>query len=166
MAESTDQLTWNWIARDIDATDRLAAAVASALPARATLALQGPLGAGKTRFVQGLAAALGVSRDEVVSPTFVLCHEYQGDRSIHHYDLYRLQRPEDFLQLGPEEAFEADGLVLIEWADRFPNCLPDDYLQITIHATSETAREFAFQVHGVRLQPVLVRLRAWARSAG
>ncbi len=161
MVEPVGEVAWQWTASSTLETDRLAEAVAIALPVRATIALLGTLGAGKTRFVQGLAAALGVSREEVVSPTFVLCQQYQGQRLIHHYDLYRLTRESDFWNLGPEEAFESDGLVLIEWADRFPNCLPSPRLEISIRVVSDSVRVFSIHARGSELEPVVERLRAW-----
>src|SRR5213078_3989368 len=71
-------------------TDRLGSALADALPDGAVVALCGTLGAGKTRLVQALAAACGIDRSEVVSPTFVLCHEHSGSRTLYHFDVYRL----------------------------------------------------------------------------
>src|SRR5438270_8516863 len=92
-------------AKDETDTDRFAAAVANALSAGSTIALCGTLGAGKTRFVQGLAAACGVSRDEVVSPTFVLLHQYRGTRAINHLDAYRIRDEDEFRELGIDELF-------------------------------------------------------------
>jgi tRNA threonylcarbamoyladenosine biosynthesis protein TsaE len=76
-------------AKSLTETDRLAAALAEALPDGAVVALSGTLGAGKTRLVRGLAAACGVPADEVVSPTFILCQEYRGQRTLYHFDAYR-----------------------------------------------------------------------------
>ena len=105
-------------ADDEAATAALGAALAAVLPAGATVALYGTLGAGKTRLVQAIAEATGVDRRNVVSPTFVLIQEYQGRRPIYHFDAYRLRDEDEFLGLGPDEYFEGDGLVLVEWADR------------------------------------------------
>lgn len=148
-----------WQSRSTDDTDRLASALATALPTTAVIALVGNLGAGKTRFVQGLAAALGVARDEVVSPTFVLCQEYHGTRTIQHYDLYRLHREQEFWNLGPDEAFESPGVVLIEWADRFPQCLPANHLEIRIEPIDENSREFIVRAKGQGYEATLGALR-------
>ena len=87
-------------------------------------ALVGDLGAGKTHFVQGVAAGLGASAG-VTSPTFTLVHEYTGGRlPLFHFDLYRLRSAEEALDLGWEEYLDAGGLVVVEWADKFPALLP------------------------------------------
>ncbi len=140
-------------------TERLGRALAAAVPAGCTVALIGPLGAGKTRLVQALAPAAGVDRRDVVSPTFVLVHEYQGTLPIYHFDAYRLRDDDEFLQLGAEEYFASRGWVLVEWADRVERCLPAEYLQITIHIGSGEARRFEIRAHGPTLRPALARLK-------
>jgi len=89
------------------ATEALGAALAKVLPPGTTVALLGTLGAGKTRLVQAVAVACGVDPREVVSPTFVLVHEYHGRRPICHIDAYRLRDEDEFAQLGPDEFFES-----------------------------------------------------------
>src|SRR5689334_4089876 len=103
-------------------TERLGRALAEAI-GDAVVALDGPLGAGKTRLVQSMAAFCGVDRADVVSPTFVLIHEYRGSRPIYHIDAYRLRDDDEFLQLGVDEYFLPPNLVLIEWASRVARCL-------------------------------------------
>ena len=145
-------------ARTIDDTERLGVALAELLPDGTTIALCGTLGAGKTRLVQAIAAATGVHREEVVSPTFVLCHEYHGRRAIYHLDAYRLKDDDEFLQLGPEEYFESAGLTIVEWADRVAACLPIDRLEINITVTGDKSREFEIIARGQRLEPVVMAL--------
>ena len=128
-------------------TDRFGRALAAALGGRGdgpgvTIALCGTLGAGKTRLVQALAAACGVAREEVVSPTFVLCQQYQGDRTINHLDAYRLHDEDELRELGLEELLESSDLTIIEWADRVPDALPDEYLRIEIEVVGPSARRF------------------------
>ena len=88
------------------------------------LALVGDLGAGKTLWVKGLAAGLG-SDAVVTSPTFSLLHEYGGGRvPIYHMDCYRLERPEELLAIGLDEYLDGRGVLVIEWADKFPQLMP------------------------------------------
>src|SRR5215472_8776139 len=85
----------------------------------AVVALVGPLGAGKTHLVRALAEGLGIADSRVVSsPTFVLIQEYDARLPIYHFDAYRLKNPAEFANLGIEEYFAAEGVCLIEWADR------------------------------------------------
>jgi tRNA threonylcarbamoyladenosine biosynthesis protein TsaE len=96
------------------------------------VALSGPLGAGKTQFVKGLAAGLGVPPDEpVVSPTFVLVREYAGRLKLYHIDAYRLRDAAELAALGVEEMRQAaDAVVVVEWADRVAEGVPADALWI------------------------------------
>lgn len=144
---------------DEAATDCLGAALAAALPPGTTIALVGTLGAGKTRLVQAIAAGLGVAREDVVSPTFVLCQRYDGKQTIHHLDAYRLKDEDEFRGLGVEELYDSPGLTIVEWADRVADCLPEERLEIQIEVTGQTARRFSIRAVGERMQPVIVSLQ-------
>src|SRR4029077_15966774 len=101
-------------------TAALGREMAATLRAGDVLLLYGDLGAGKTAFVRGLAEGLGVSSDEVSSPTFTLIQEYRGGRlPLFHVDLYRIEDPREFDELGLDEIAE-DGVLAIEWAERLP----------------------------------------------
>jgi tRNA threonylcarbamoyladenosine biosynthesis protein TsaE len=101
--------------------------------------LYGQLGAGKTAFVRGLAHGVGASPDEVSSPTFTLVQEYAGaSATLYHVDLYRLE-PKEVDDLGLEELVSADGIVAIEWADRWTG-RPDDVIQVWIEEAGEEKR--------------------------
>jgi tRNA threonylcarbamoyladenosine biosynthesis protein TsaE len=140
-------------------TVALGAALAECLPPRAVVALIGALGAGKTRLVQAVAAAAGVDPREVMSPTFVLIHEYQGRLPIYHFDTYRLRDEDEFLQLGPEEYFERPAWTFIEWADRVERCLPRERLEIRIEPIGATSRRFEISAIGEPYQAVIEALR-------
>ena len=108
------------------------------------LALVGDLGAGKTLWVKGLAAGLG-SDAVVTSPTFSLLHEYGGGRvPIYHMDCYRLERAEELLAIGFDEYLDGSGVLVIEWADKFPELMPATarWVRFTIREGNE--REIAW----------------------
>jgi tRNA threonylcarbamoyladenosine biosynthesis protein TsaE len=142
------------------ATAVLGAALAEVLPGGTTVALCGTLGAGKTRLVQAIAEAAGVERRKVVSPTFVLVQEYHGRRPVYHVDVYRLRSVEEFLDLGPDDYFESDGLVLVEWADRVRDQLPSERIEINIDLTGPDSRRFTIAAVGERYAAVLSDLAA------
>ena len=138
--------------------DALAAKVAVSLPDRLVVALIGTLGAGKTRWVQGLAEALGVPREQVTSPTFVLSQEYVGTRLVRHVDLYRIADEDEFWELGAEEWFTGDGITCIEWADRWIECLPPDRLEVHLEILGPTERRVTLRGTGPASQSIVERL--------
>jgi tRNA threonylcarbamoyladenosine biosynthesis protein TsaE len=147
--------TLTFDARDEADTDRLGAALAASVPDGVVVALLGTLGAGKTRLVQAVAAACGVPRDDVVSPTFVLCQTYHGRRMLHHLDAYRMKDDDEFLELGPDELFESEAMTLVEWADRVASCLPAERLELHIEVTGERTRRFRLHATSDRLATII-----------
>lgn len=120
-------------------TEEAATRLAQTLAAGDVLLLSGNLGAGKTAFVRGLAAGLGLDPAEVSSPTFTLVHEYRGGRlPLYHVDLYRLERAAT-ADLGLEELGAADGVLAVEWPDRLSHDMPGA-TSVTIDIVSDTAR--------------------------
>ncbi len=120
-------------------TQQIATELAAALKAGDVVLLAGPLGAGKTAFVRGLAAGLGIDLAEVSSPTFALVHEYRGGRlTLYHVDLYRLERAATD-DLGLEEMGVGDGVLAIEWPDRLTHEL-SGATSVTIEIVDETTR--------------------------
>jgi len=102
---------------------------------------RGTLGAGKTTFIQGFAKGLGVGVDDYVrSPTFALVHVYHGRISLYHFDLYRLSACAEVQDIGFEEYLDADGVVIIEWADKFPEILPQIRLEVSIRIAGSDRR--------------------------
>jgi tRNA threonylcarbamoyladenosine biosynthesis protein TsaE len=140
-------------------TEQLGDALASVLPAGAVVGLIGPLGAGKTRLVQAFAKAVGVPPGTVTSPTFVLVNEYCGGRMpVFHFDTYRLKDDDEFLNLGPEEYFESNGITFVEWADRVTDLLPDERIEITIEASGPTERHFSIRGTCERLEKIIEQI--------
>lgn len=114
------------------------------------IALIGPLGAGKTVLVKGIAEGAGVTDPRrVTSPTFVIVNEYDGRLHLYHVDAYRLSGERELEALGIDE-FAERGAILIEWADRVPGILPEERLIIHIEPTGEQSRELQLAATGKR----------------
>jgi tRNA threonylcarbamoyladenosine biosynthesis protein TsaE len=129
----------------------------------AVVALNGPLGAGKTFLVRAIAEGLEV-RDAnlVTSPTFVLHQIYPARWPIHHFDVYRLKHPEEFTDLGVWEIFEGENISLIEWAERVATVLPAEHLTLAIRITGEESREITLTAQGDRYEQLLGEL--WGKE--
>ena len=125
---------------DETATKAIGAAVAGLLEPGDVVGLAGDLGAGKTRLVQGAADALGTD-GPVLSPTFMLVREYDGDPPVHHVDAYRLSGPLELEDLGLEDVLSADAVVFVEWADRVAAALPESWLELVLHIRDDEDRE-------------------------
>lgn len=106
-------------------TAAVARRLARRLSRGSVVALIGPLGAGKTVFVKGLAQGLGLTGEDPVSPTFTLINEYEGSVPLYHVDLYRLEDPAEVDELGLQEYFDGPGVTAVEWAERAAHLLPE-----------------------------------------
>lgn len=141
---NTSTCSFSLLANSEADTDHIASAFANCIPGNTTVALNGTLGAGKTRFVQGVAMALGANPDQVTSPTFVICNQYPVEKHIYHLDAYRIKDEDEFFELGVDEMFLSDGFVFIEWAEKFQSSLPRQIITLTIEVVSEHSRRFHF----------------------
>jgi len=122
-----------------DETSAAGERLAHSLSPGDTVFLYGQLGAGKTAFVRGIARGLGANADEVSSPTFTLIQEYTGTRAkLYHVDLYRLA-PAEIDDLGLDELLAGDGIVAIEWAERWPG-RPSQAVEVTIDDAGQDRR--------------------------
>jgi len=109
------------------------------------LALKGELGSGKTLFTKGLVAGMG-SNATVSSPTFTIVHEYRDGRlPVYHFDFFRVESPQSLARLGSDDYFFGDGVSVIEWADRFPEFIPEQARWIVFEIKSENQRAIVFQ---------------------
>ena len=135
-----------------DRTRALAAALGRALASETdglVVALVGPLGAGKTEWVRGLAAGLGIDPAHVASPTFMIACDYPGPRSLTHMDLYRLRSEAELEATGFLDLLAPGTLLAIEWADRLPEALPADRLEVRIRRGEDPEmREFDVAASG------------------
>lgn len=149
MASIFDQRTLDFISHSEAQTRRLGARLGELLQGGEVIALQGALGSGKTRWVQGLALGLGV-QEPVTSPTFTLINEYHGRHTLYHIDMYRITQLAEALDLGLEDYLYGDGVCVVEWAERIAAALPRDHLWITLYHLDETKRRIVMQAAGDR----------------
>ncbi len=104
--------------------------------------LEGDLGAGKTTFTKGLAEAFGVKAQQVVSPTFVIMNHYQAKLPIYHFDLYRLEKPQEIASVQFDEYFYGDGISIVEWHERLPkDQRPSNFWLVQLKHLSENERD-------------------------
>ncbi len=140
-------------------TIRFGELLGSILESGDVVALQGELGSGKTWFVKGLALGLDVPAETVItSPSFALVNEYRGRIPLFHMDVYRLENLSDFLAAGLEECFHEEGVVAMEWADRWPDILPPLTVTIHIEIIDEASRRIDFSGSHKRVIEILERL--------
>ena len=155
-----------WRSPGPEATAEAARALAAAIgDAGLLLALDGPLGAGKTAFVKGLASGLGVDPARVASPTFVIASEYPArGRRLAHVDLYRVESQAELEAVGFLDLLEPGAVVAVEWAERFPEALPTDRLSLRLErpagSTEPTLRVLHASGSGPVSQAALDRWRA------
>jgi tRNA threonylcarbamoyladenosine biosynthesis protein TsaE len=126
-------------------TAAIARRLAATLAPGTVLALIGPLGAGKTAFVKGFAAGLGLATRETVSPTFSLIHEHPGPVPLFHADLYRLESREAVEDLGLEDYAERGGILAIEWAERAAGLLPADRITVRFEILGPRERRIVIE---------------------
>lgn len=123
------------------------------------IALVGDLGGGKTWFTKGVAIGLGIGPECVVSPTFTLVNEYRGRHQLFHIDLYRLANKTEIIALDLESYFSGEGIVVIEWADRWPGELPEGTIQVEFRMVDEHTRELRFSGSHLRAKELIGALK-------
>lgn len=155
----SDTMTCDILTETPEATQAVARCLAAAVRPGDLLALVGDLGAGKTCFVQGLAAGMGVA-GRVASPTFILMRAHPGEVPLYHADVYRVASGDALLDIGLDD-WLATGVVAVEWADLAADALPDDYLLIRFVQEGD-ARLLTFTAQGPRGRALLEHLRACA----
>ncbi|MBQ3173161.1 MAG: tRNA (adenosine(37)-N6)-threonylcarbamoyltransferase complex ATPase subunit type 1 TsaE [Alistipes sp.] len=129
----------------IDELDKVAEAVVEALEGRTVVAFDAPMGAGKTTLISRIAAYLG-AEDAVTSPTFAIVNQYEGrDRTIYHFDMYRIERVEEALDFGSEEYLSSGELCLVEWPEKIEPLLPEDTMVVKIEILGDTERRFVIR---------------------
>lgn len=133
-------------------TKQVAAALAMVVDPGDVITLDGDLGAGKTQFTQGIAEELDIE-GPVTSPTFNLVITYDdGCLPLHHFDLYRLESPEELEDIDFYGIVEGDGVSCIEWASKFPDDMPEDRLEVYLEVTGDNLRSIKARAFGSALQ--------------
>ena len=132
------------VTRDAAATRALGAALAAVARPGDLISLVGELGAGKTQFAKGFGAGLGIT-DTIVSPSFVLMAEYRGRLPLFHVDLYRLADAVEALAGGLIDDRQADGVTLVEWAERLADAIPAERLDVLIDGAGDDPRRITLR---------------------
>lgn len=144
------------ISKSVKDTLNLGRIIAKYLQKGDIICLMGELGSGKTVLTKGIALGLGIEKNEIISPSFVLIRQYTRAKiPLYHFDLYRLNKPKDILDLGYEEYFYDDAITVIEWADRLKGYLPAEYLRIEITIKGKNSRVFKLDGLGWRYENIL-----------
>lgn len=159
MNDSTSPHSFRLRTTSAEQTEALGAALGALLPSGTTMALSGPLGAGKTCFVRGVATGLGIDPNQVCSPSFVYLAEYEGGRlHLVHADLYRLgDLPEDrasgvFEAIGLTEATESEALTVVEWWDNYRGLEPQRLVNVEFSVDSVEDRTIRLNLVGEGLE--------------
>jgi len=142
-----------------EATQAFGRAIGQHLKAAAVIGLTGDLGSGKTVFVQGLAAGIGVPEAYyITSPSYTLINEYPGRVALYHVDLYRLESVTDFEEIGLYDIFDGHGVVAVEWAERLDGVSFTKYLQVHIETRDDDSRKITLTAYGLEMNNLIKSL--------
>ena len=131
-------------------TEKIGCMLGKTVPDGSVVAMFGELGAGKTAFTRGFAAGMGINSD-VSSPTFALVNEYRGaERTLYHFDMYRISSWDDLYSTGYFDYLEAGGCLIIEWSENIEAVLPQDCIRVTISKT-ENSNERIIEITGAEI---------------
>ena len=131
-----------------DETLALALKLSASFKPGDVVVLKGPLGAGKTAFVRGLATGMGMDESLVNSPSFTFVNEYSGEIPLFHFDLYRLSSPDDLYEIGWDDYLTRRGIVVVEWGQRADELLPTRYYLLEFTILGENERGIDISLRG------------------
>jgi tRNA threonylcarbamoyladenosine biosynthesis protein TsaE len=143
------------LSRSVSQTLRIGKRLAQKFHGGEIILLSGCLGAGKTVLAKGIAQGLGINKNNISSPTFVLLRIHEGRHLLHHFDFYRIKTPGDIFALGLDEYFYSDGVTIIEWPQRLKFFLPKEFLMIKLTTKGRQQRSIKFIVRGLRYKKLL-----------
>jgi len=139
----------NFITNTVEETIELGKKIGRNLKPGDIICIDGDLGSGKTHLTKGIA--LGLDIDEyITSPTFNIVNEYEGRIKLYHFDVYRVNDPDEIAAIGFDEYIFSDAVSVIEWSDYIKELIPDEHIQINISNDSETRRSINIQFFGKR----------------
>jgi tRNA threonylcarbamoyladenosine biosynthesis protein TsaE len=126
--------------------DRAAGEFLKAIGDNTLIAFYAPMGAGKTTFTTAVCKALGVQEDAISSPTFAIVNEYRGGKGqpIYHFDFYRIERPEEALDIGLYDYLDSGELCLMEWPENIEGLLPEETLKVNIQVNADGSRTLSW----------------------
>ena len=125
----------------------LAKSLSDSAKPRAFIALFGEMGVGKTAFVRGFCSYLGINA--VKSPTYTVVNEYRTEKSVFHFDLYRISDEDDLISVGYDDYVLRDGYVLTEWSERIPDLIPSDAVRVTISRTATGENDRLIEIENI-----------------
>ncbi len=144
------------ISQSVSNTIKIGRVIAKNLKPADIICLFGELGSGKTVLTKGIATGLKIPQDKVISPSFVLIRIHNDGRlPLYHFDLYRLEKPQDILALGYEEYLFGEGVTVVEWADRLKRIMPSEFLKINLSLLADSRRLIKFSSYGGRYKELL-----------
>jgi len=146
------------LSSSVNQTLQIGKKIAGKLRGSEVILLCGPLGSGKTVLAKGIAQGLGINKNDVLSPTFVLLRVYPGKYLLQHFDFYRIKSAQDLLALGLQEYLSIDAVTLIEWPQRLKFLLPKEFLKIKLTSQAKNQRNFKFTAKGARYKELLERI--------
>lgn len=125
-------------------TVELGKKIGAALQPGAIIAMEGTLAAGKTTITKGIAEALEID-ETITSPTFTLISQYEGRLPLYHMDVYRLDSPEDFINLGVDDLLYSDGISVIEWSEKVKGELPSSAIVLRLELAEDDGRKITIE---------------------
>lgn len=147
------------ISKSVNDTLKIGKAIAKNLQKGDIICLFGQLGSGKTVLAKGIALGLGLKKEDIISPSFVLLRQHlKAKLPLYHFDFYRLKKAKDIVNLGYEEYLYDEGVTVIEWADRLGLLLPQECLKIEFFICSARRRRLKISACGKHYQQLLKKL--------
>ena len=128
------------ISHSAEQTSALATRLADSFKPGDVLILSGPLGAGKSVFVRGMARGMGIDQNLVTSPTFTFVNEYRAEKPLYHFDLYRMERSSELVEIGWDDYLSRRGVVVVEWGEKAGGMLPSRYYKVVFGIVDEQQR--------------------------